>query len=100
MERARAALDELDSRCCEPGRSPRMADLARTLDNIDSAIERTVTESADAEAIIAELEAAGAQIGSLQVGCCAPDRLPLYAEILQQLTEVQLAINRSLGRGH
>ena len=28
-------------------------------------------------------------VGALQVGCCAPNRLPLYATLLEQLNVVQ-----------
>ena len=37
------------------------------------------------------LEDAGSQVGSLQVGCCAPGRLPLYADVLEALTRARLA---------
>jgi hypothetical protein len=49
-------------------------------------------EPGNAEAtakLIAQLEDAGGQIGSLQIDCCAPSRLPLYAEMLAKLNEVQ-----------
>jgi hypothetical protein len=39
--------------------------------------------------LIAQLEDAGGQIGSLEIDCCAPSRLPLYAEMLAKLNEVQ-----------
>jgi len=42
----------------------------------------------------------GGQIGHLHVGCCAPARMPLYADALSSLTDVQLSINQSAGRGH
>jgi hypothetical protein len=28
-------------------------------------------------------------VGALQVGCCAPNRLPLYASVFQQLNVLQ-----------
>jgi hypothetical protein len=46
------------------------------------------------------LEDAGGQIGRLQVGCCAPDRLPLYERILTGLTTAQIAVSRARGAGH
>ncbi len=49
---------------------------------------------------MATLEDAGAQVGRLQVGCCAPNRIPLYARVLEGLTTAQLAVNQALGEGH
>lgn len=46
-------------------------------------------------AVTATLEEAGGMIGALQVGCCAPDRLPLYARMLAGLTTVQLELGRA-----
>lgn len=90
LDKAGDALESLDANCCEPGRSPRMLALGSTL---RSAREYLATiEPGDAEAtvkLIAQLEDAGAQIGSLQIDCCAPSRLPLYAEMLDTLNEVQ-----------
>jgi len=40
------------------------------------------------------------QIGSLQIGCWRPSRLPLYATTLKQLTGAQRSINQALDRGH
>lgn len=85
---AGAALSELDARCCEPDRSPRLAALADRLAVVRSLVEAGA-EPAD---VVAELEAAGAMVGELQVGCCAPNRLPLYADILRQLTTVQRVV--------
>ena len=100
LDAAEKALRSLDARCCEPGRSPRMAELAATLAAVRADLVAVSSDAAAADAALLRLESAGAQIGSLQVGCCAPDRLPLYAEMLQHLTHVQLDVNRSLGRGH
>ena len=95
-----AALAKLDAQCCEPGRSPRMKTLAATLADARNGVGRVSTEPASAEATLLTLEEAGAQVGRLEVGCCAPNRLPLYARILEGLTTVQLTINRALDRGH
>lgn len=83
LEAARVALDELDRRCCEPGRSPRLAELAGKLADIEAAADG----AGDAAAATASslLEDAGAMVGALQVGCCAPDRMPLYTTLLTQL---------------
>ena len=95
-----AALDQLEARCCEPGRSPRMRALGETLAAARSNIEQMTDQEASAEVALIELEGAGAQVGRLQVGCCAPNRLPLYADMLEGLTSAQLAVNAELGRGH
>lgn len=49
---------------------------------------------------LARLEDIGSQIGSLQVGCCAPVRMPLYAEALEHLNRIQLDVTKTLGRSH
>lgn len=79
-------VDQLERRCCDPGRSPRMA-------GIRDAIERAkaLVEEAGEPATVAHLlEDAGAQVGRLQIGCCAPGRFPLYAGVLEHLTTAQL----------
>jgi hypothetical protein len=100
LDNCDAALEQLEARCCEPGRSPRMRALGETL----AAARRNIAgmagrEDAAAVALI-ELEDAGAQVGRLQVGCCAPSRLPLYVDMLEGLTKAQLSVNAELGRGH
>ncbi len=95
-----AALRKLDLRCCEPGRSPSMKRLAMTLSEARSEIDALTGDPERAATAINQLEDAGAQVGRLQVGCCAPNRLPLYAELLEGLTTAQLEVNRSLGQGH
>lgn len=57
------------------------------------------TESA-ADSILTLLEETGSRVGRLQVGCCAPARMPLYADLLVSLTELQRAANARVGRGH
>jgi hypothetical protein len=42
----------------------------------------------------------GEAVGALQVGCCAPGRMPLYAEALIHLNTVQLGITKELGGAH
>ncbi len=91
------ALGVLDANCCEPGRSPRLAELGNTLTEAKVKL-RAVTIDSDiaGPAALDVLESAGAQVGRLQVGCCAPDRMPLYAEILENLTVAQITVNRVL----
>ncbi|NND84487.1 MAG: hypothetical protein HKN46_05000 [Acidimicrobiia bacterium] len=84
LDEALVVVDKLDRLCCEPGRSPRMAELRRTIVEAREA-------SGDPIEVGELLEQAGAQVGSLQVGCCAEGRLPLYAEVLAGLARAQLA---------
>jgi hypothetical protein len=52
------------------------------------------------EEVLLLLTAIGSQVGGLQVECCAPARMPLYAETLENLTTTQWSINKHLGREH
>jgi hypothetical protein len=106
FEPARAALSDcgvalvkLEKTCCIPNRSPCIQELGDML--------RTAATTLDAAAdpgalgiVLVTLEDAGAQIGRLQVGCCAPNRIPLYARILEGLTTAQLAVTQALGGAH
>lgn len=84
---ARTALDDLDRRCCDPGRSPRLAALGTTLTEIEFAAARP--EGVTPETATTLLTAAGSMVGALQVGCCAPNRMPLYTTLLTQLNVLQ-----------
>ncbi|MEA2001311.1 MAG: hypothetical protein U9N84_05420 [Actinomycetota bacterium] len=77
-----------------------MKTLGETLAHARNGLGQAGVDSTLADAVLASLEDAGAQVGSLQVGCCAPDRLPLYVTFLEGLTTAQLSVNRELGRGH
>lgn len=96
------ALVELEANCCVPRRSPSMAALATTL--AKARIGLADIENGDhdqaVETTIATLEDAGAQIGLLQVGCCAPSRLPLYHTMLDGLTTTQRSIKRLVKAPH
>jgi len=100
LDDCEAALSKLDAGCCEPGRSPRMRALLHTLTEARAGLLRMDDDPAAADVALVHLEDAGAQVGRLQVGCCTPDRLPLYAGLLEGLTTVQLTLNRVRGRGH
>ncbi|MDH3540042.1 MAG: hypothetical protein OEP52_08615 [Acidimicrobiia bacterium] len=100
IDKAGVALEELDANCCVPGRSPRMAQLADTLSAARVRIQGLDLDPGSAADAIAQLEEAGAQIGSLQIGCCAPSRLPLYADMLRELTGAQRTIKRTLDLAH
>jgi len=96
------ALEELEAKCCRPERSPRMKALAETIAVARSGVD-AVGEGHDHDALestIAQLEDAGSQIGWLQVGCCAPSRLPLYHTLLEGLTTTERSIKRAAGGGH
>lgn len=99
LDECGVALDELEARCCEPSRSPRMKALAETLGEARGLIAG-LTADADEDAVRTTLEDAGAQIGRLQVACCAPARIPLYATILEGLMTTQRAVDRAFGTGH
>lgn len=75
-----------------------MADLRATIDEAASNLD-TVTEDHGSK-LIANLESAGGQIGTLQVTCCAPSRLPLYARMLDDLTKVQRTVTSRLELEH
>jgi hypothetical protein len=95
-----AALRKLDLRCCEPGRSPSMKRLATTLSHARDDAAAAGHDAERATLAIDHLEDAGAQVGRLQVGCCAPNRLPLYVELLEGLTTAQLDLRSAIGQGH
>ena len=100
LEGCESALVKLDKLCCEPGRSPSMQALSQTLSDARAGLGRVAVDEKAAGSALFHLEEAGAQIGRLQVGCCAPSRLPLYATFLESLTTAQIAINQSRGLGH
>ncbi len=80
-------VTRLHKMCCDPERSPRMAEIEASL----SAIALDIDDG-DPEALgraIARLEEVGSRIGSLQVACCAPQRMPLYAEALRHLNVIR-----------
>lgn len=104
MQRALRRLDDcdatlvrLDKMCCAPSRSPQMARLAETLEATRSHLDAGLEQS---DAALSALEDAGGQLGKLQVGCCAPARMPLYASMLEGFTEIQRAVNAARGQGH
>lgn len=96
LDDALAAVERLDKLCCEPGRSPRMARLRETIES------GAAVNAVDADAVerVATLVDAGGQVGSLQVECCTPARMKLYASVLDDLATAQMALNASVGRGH
>ena len=106
LQLARAQLDEcerladkLHELCCEPDRSPRMQAIRLDIDTARDRIDAFDTERSQRE-IIEILEGIGAQVGHLQVACCTPARMPLYADTLRGLAATQVHISRSVGQGH
>lgn len=95
-----AAVEKLHASCCDPGRSPRMIEVEETLARARAALDLVGDEPGTATAALHELEEAGALVGRLQVLCCTPKRMPLYARILEDLTAAQLAIAEAVGTGH
>ena len=100
LDRCDAAIATLDAECCEPGRSPRMRRLAETVTEARRLIADIGDDGDRAAGAIAALEDAGAQVGFLQVGCCAPSRIPLYAEVLEGLMAAQRRITGALRLDH
>lgn len=92
-----ATLVRLDKMCCAPSRSPQMAQLADTLRATRSHLDVGLDES---DSALSTLEDAGGQLGRLQVGCCAPARMPLYASMLEGFTNIQRSVNAARGEGH
>jgi len=95
-----AALAELDSLCCAPDRSPRMAALAVTLADTRAGLGKAEQDHASADNTLELIADAGAQIGRLQVACCAPKRLPLYHTLLEGLTLTQRSLSSATNNGH
>ena len=63
-----------------------------SLDAQLTAVRRLIESGAQVSEVLPAIEDAGATVGALQVGCCAPNRLPLYGRILDRLTAVQLEL--------
>ena len=97
---AEVALRDLKEGCCEPDRVPCIAELEGTLTEIHRSLGRIKADPAVAEVIVTALGDVGAQLGRLQVTCCTPKRMPLYARLLEDLTKVQLGVAATTGGGH
>ena len=93
------ATKRLHLMCCEAERSPRFASIRERLD----AIQSDLSTSPDDEIIERSLEAIqeiGAEIGRLQVACCAKARMPLYDTVLRSFNDIHTELNRIRGTGH
>lgn len=100
LAECREPLDKLERLCCEPGRSPAMAELRRTIEAVRSGVTSLTPGFGAIDEVMADLEDAGAQIGRLQVGCCTPARMKFYSGLLDSLTKVQIEVNAAAGRRH
>ncbi len=100
LDRADAVVDRLHKMCCEPDRSPRMLAIKDGMAAIRTDLETGREDAAALEDVLGRLSEVGGLLGYLQVACCAPPRMPLYAETLERLTAAQLSINASMGRAH
>jgi hypothetical protein len=100
LDRCDAAVVTLEAGCCEPGRSPAMYRLRETLEQARRLVESVGDEPGGGVAAIRRLEDAGEQVGRLHVGCCAPDRIPLYTEILEGLMLAQRKVTAGLRLSH
>lgn len=87
LDEAERILVRLEATCCLPERSPRMVALRETIGRV---------REAEAPAAALLLEDAGAQVGSLQVACCAPKRLPLYTELLARFTTARMGLDGAM----
>lgn len=88
----------LHKMCCDPERSPRMAAIEDALIAVRRDLDADDEGSLDRA--LRRAEEVGAAIGRLQVGCCAPVRMPLYAEALTHLNTIQIGVSKELGRAH
>jgi hypothetical protein len=95
-----AVVDRLHKMCCEPDRSPRMLAIKDTIVSVSADLDASSDDTGALDRALASLMDIGAQIGYLQVGCCAPARMPLYADALNHLSVAQLNIDRPAGMTH
>lgn len=100
LDVADEAVRELHEGCCEPLRSPRMEQLATTIDQARSRLAGLEDDPVEARAIIDVLADAGSQLGHLQVACCAPARMPLYTSTLGELFKVQRLLTGAFRLDH
>lgn len=77
-----------------------MARLAETLERARRQFDAVDGDPDELDRLIGILEDAGSQLGTLQVTCCAPARMPLYARMLEDLTKIQRAAKSAAGEGH
>lgn len=74
-----------------------MKALETTLASVRERLSDVEADPETADAIIASLRKAGAEIGELQIECCAPSRMPLYADLLAGLSRTQRMVTAANG---
>lgn len=74
-----------------------MGALQQALDRVRLDIGKLETDDSAYDRILEEMKDAGAEIGKLQIECCAPARMPLYAELLAGLSRTQRMVTSSKG---
>ena len=94
------AIAKLHKLCCEPERSPRLAALADAIADLRADVRAVAADAGLIEHAISRLEDLGADVGRLQVACCAPSRMPLYGRLLNAFSSTQIALNRRRGTAH
>ena len=94
------AVTELHENCCQPLKSPRMDRLTNTVNAARERLGEVGEDPAVAGEVVAILHDAGSQLGHLQVDCCAPGRMKLYATALENLSTVQRLLKRSFELDH
>lgn len=77
-----------------------MAELRSALESTRSLVNAYSAEAVQPAEVVRSIETAGAHVGSLQVSCCAPDRMPLYDTIQHNLMEVQRKVKQHAKLAH
>lgn len=77
-----------------------MEHLQRTIDAARSQLGQIGDDAKAALQVVDILHDAGAQLGYLQVACCAPARMKLYATTLESLSKTQRLITRTFDLEH
>ncbi len=94
------ALVELAAQCCKPKRSPCMEAIADSLAGARTGLDGVGDDHGAADAALEHIEDAGTQIGWLEVGCCTPNRIPLYRTLLEGLATAQRSLKKATDGGH
>ena len=100
LDECDVALVKLEKTCCMPERSPSMEKLANGFDAIRAALPNAMQSDEGADGTVEIPEHVGAQVGHLQVTCCAPSRARHYATILESLMNTQRAVAAARGQAH
>lgn len=100
LDIADQAVRELHENCCQPLKSPRMETLTSTLTTVRAQLADAAHDPEVAGEVVGLLQEAGAQLGHLQVDCCAPARMKLYATTLENLSKIQRLLKRTFELEH